>query len=105
MIDYQAVVIDTINFAVQGTEEVYQNLKTLYTTSEGSVPFDRKFGINTDFLDEPIPIAQGRLVVEYRQKTKRYEPRVNVEEVRFEQDALSGKMFPKVVISNGFESE
>jgi phage baseplate assembly protein W len=103
-INSESVKIENINFAAQGVEEIYQNLKVLYTTPEGSVPFDRNFGINTDFLDEPIPIAQGRLMVEYRRKTKRYEPRASVEEVTFEHDSATGRLYPKVVITNGIEA-
>lgn len=98
MIDYEAVIIENIDFAAQGNEEINQNLKTLYTTIEGTVPFDRKFGVNIDFIDSPIPIAQGKMIVEYTEKTRRYEPRARVEEVNFEANPLTGKLIPKVVI-------
>lgn len=99
MIDYQAVKIGDINFSAQGSTEIYENLKVLYTTSEGSVPFDRSFGINTDFIDEPFPIAKGKITVEYIQKTRKYEPRAVVQEVLFEEDTSLGRFIPKVVIN------
>lgn len=98
MIDYQSVQITSLNLNALGNEEIYQNLKVLYTTPEGSVPFDRNFGINMDFLDKPLPIAQGRLMIEYREKTSRYEPRAMVQEVTFQGDPLNGTLKPKVVI-------
>ncbi|WP_106494870.1 hypothetical protein [Lentibacillus sp. Marseille-P4043] len=106
MINYQSVEISGIDpFREQGGNEIYQNLRMLYTTAEGAVPFDRSFGINTDLLDEPLTIAKGRLMVEYRQKTKRFEPRVSVREVTFTADSLDGRLIPKVVIEVDPESQ
>lgn len=99
MIEYKSVIIENIDFAAQGNKEIHQNLRTLYTTPEGSVPLDRKFGINVDLLDGPIPLTQGRAIVEYTEKTKRYEPRAVVKEVNFEVNHRSGNLIPKVVIS------
>lgn len=95
MIDYTLVNID---FGAEGNTEIYQNLKTLYTTPAGTVPFDRDFGINIELLDAPIPLAQGRLIVEYTEKTEKYESRASVKEVNFEVNPKNGKIFPKVVI-------
>lgn len=97
MIDYQDVSIQAINFNATGAEEVYENLRILYTTPEGSVPFDRSFGINTDFLDEPDVLARGKLIVEYTEKTKIFEPRVRVDQVTFD-PTETGQLKPKVVI-------
>jgi len=97
MIDLKGVNIENIDLSAQGYEEIYQNLKILYTTPAGTVPFDREFGINYDILDNPTPIAQGRLIVEYIEKTKRYEPRVSVNEVHFELNK-EGTLVPRVVI-------
>ncbi|WP_404427312.1 hypothetical protein LG296_01710 [Ureibacillus chungkukjangi] len=104
IIDYSSVLISDIDFAAEGNSEIFQNLKTLYTTIAGTVPFDREFGINIDFLDMPIPLAQGRLIVEYAEKTSIYEPRASVKEVDFEVDTVNGKLIPKVVIEVVSES-
>ncbi|WP_100406680.1 GPW/gp25 family protein [Bacillus solitudinis] len=105
MIDYEAVTIESIDFSAQGTEEVYENLRVLYTTPLGSVPFNRSFGVSTDFLDEPLPIAKGFLIVEYREKTRRFEPRATVQEVLFDEDVQTGRIIPKVVITIDLEAE
>lgn len=99
MIDYSMVKIENIDFAAEGNTEIYQNLKILYTTPAGTVPFDRDFGINIEFLDAPIPLAQGRIIVEYTEKTKTYEPRAAVKEVNFDIHPQSGNLIPKVVIN------
>ena len=98
MIDYGSVVIEGINFSATGHEEVHQNLKMLFTTPEGSVAFDRSFGISTAFMDQPLPVAKNRLLVEYIEKTKLYEPRASIQEVFFNEDSKSGSLIPKVVV-------
>ena len=98
MIDLNKVTIESVNFGSQGNEEVYQNLSTLFTTPVGTVPFDREFGIDISLLDNSLPIAQGRLIVEYIEKTKIYEPRAIVKEVSFTNNSDEGTLIPKVVI-------
>lgn len=88
-----------IDFAATGPDEILRNVRMIITTVAGTVPFDREFGVNIDFLDLPLPQAQGRLTIEYIEKIRRYEPRVKVEEVTFTQDPLNGVIIPKVVIS------
>lgn len=105
MINYLAVNISGLDMNAQGEVEVQQNLKMLYTTPAGTIPFDRDFGINTDFLDEPLNVAKGRIIVEYTEKTKRYEPRAKVEEVIFDAVVNTGMIIPKVVISIDLETE
>ncbi|MGG1599313.1 hypothetical protein [Paenibacillus naphthalenovorans] len=99
MIDTAAVTIQDINFSARGKAEVYENLRVLYTTPAGTVPFDRDFGIDMSILDESFPISQGRLIVEYIEKTRRFEPRASVVEVLFDSDAENGRLIPKVVVA------
>lgn len=98
MIDLNRVTIYAVNFDAQGSEEIYQNLRTLYTTPVGTVPFDRDFGVNFDILDNSLPVAQGRLTVEYIEKTRKYENRAIVKEVDFIDNTENGLLIPKVVI-------
>lgn len=97
MIDIENVIID-INFQANGHEEILQNLQVLYTTPVGTVPFDREFGININLIDYTMPIAKGKLTVEYTEKTRKYEPRAIVKEVNYERSNKDGKLVPKVVI-------
>ena len=73
------------------------SIKNIDLSPAGTVPFDREFGIDYNLLDYPLPIAQGRLIVEYIEKTRKYEPRVSVKEVNFELNE-DGNLIPKVVI-------
>lgn len=81
--------------------DVSECLKNLYTTPKGTVPFDRDFGLDWSVLDLPLNIAKGRYSLEVIEATRKYEWRVLVEEVRFENSlkvALEGKLIPKVVL-------
>jgi phage baseplate assembly protein W len=79
--------------------EIIENLNTIFTTPEGSVPLDREFGINMDFLDLPISQAQGKFTIEVTRKIKKYEPRVKVKKVIFTNDQLNGRTAAKVVLA------
>lgn len=88
-----------IDFAATGPDEILRNVRMIITTIAGTVPFDRDFGVDTSFLDLPLPQAQGRLTIEYIEKIRRYEPRAKIEKVTFDQDPINGAITPKVVIS------
>lgn len=88
--------INLDNISITGTnKDIIDNLKTIFTTPQGTVPFDRSFGIDISILDEPINLAQGRLTVEFIKKVQLYEPRVKVKEVTFELDK-NNNYLPKV---------
>lgn len=85
-------------------EDVLRCLKTLYSTREGSQPLDRNFGVNWDFIDKPLPVAQQEYSFEVIKKTREYEPRVKVKEVVFEFDGENGKMHPVIILGKGGET-
>jgi phage baseplate assembly protein W len=87
-----------VNFSVEGIDEIYQNLKTLFSTPVGTVVFDRDLGIDWSILDLPLPQAKAALTIEYIEKVRKYEPRVKVSEVAFIVDGTNGILKPKVVI-------
>jgi phage baseplate assembly protein W len=97
-----SVIIDNtqlvINFNASGNEEIIQNVRTLFATPIGTVPFDREFGIDVSFLDLPIVQAKAKLAMEYVKKIRKYEPRAKIEKVTFTDDALNGSLTPKVVL-------
>jgi phage baseplate assembly protein W len=89
----------TIDFSAVGNDEIRQNVKVILTTPVGTVPFDRKFGVDLSLLDKPINITKTLLTVEYIKKIQQYEPRVRVESVSFTHNATNGEFYPKVVLS------
>lgn len=99
MIDLENIQITDIG--VSENSEILRNLKIIYTTPQGTVPFDRSFGIDTDILDEPINIAKGKLTVAVFNQTQKYEPRATIKQVTFDMDEKSSKIVPKVVVEIG----
>ena len=84
-------------------EDIKRCLNMLYSTKAGEQPLDRDFGLKTDFLSEPILVAQNNFSLEVVRKTAKYEPRVTVQEVEYETDAETGCMIPKVYLTKGEE--
>lgn len=87
--------IDLTSTTITGTtSEIAENIHNIISTPQGTVPFDRNFGIDISILDNPINLAQGMVTVEIIRKVKLYEPRVSVKEVNFTTD--NNNLIPKV---------
>lgn len=80
-------------------DEIFECLKTLYSTPVGTAPLDRDFGLNWDFVDLPIEEAKARLTIEIIEKTRKYEQRVEVQEISFTADGEQGILKPRVVVA------
>lgn len=80
--------------------EIIQAVKTIISTIKGSVPLDRDFGIDSDFIDNPTPMAQMQLRVSIIDAISKYEPRAIVKSIEYKQDsnALEGILKPIVTI-------
>ncbi|GEN83636.1 hypothetical protein SLU01_19480 [Sporosarcina luteola] len=78
-------------------KEVLDNVNVILTTPEGSVPFDRSFGMSVDLLDMPMDEAKSMYVVEAVTKVRKYEPRAVVDHVDFSGNE-EGKLIPRVVL-------
>jgi len=88
-----------ISFApASKTEEIVQNVRILLTTLQGTVPLNRSIGIDASFLDEPLPLAKVQLTSAIIEAVAFYEPRVSVERVEFQEDAVNGKLVPTVYL-------
>lgn len=83
--------------------EILQNVRTILATTVGSVPLDRAFGVDASCLDRPMAKARAMLASEIIMKIRKYEPRVTVTSVDFEED-MDGILRPKVQVKiNGME--
>ena len=58
----------------------------------------REFGLNTEYLDMPMTIAEVRMVSEIREAIEHWEPRATVTDVSFQKDTLNGKLTPIVEV-------
>ena len=64
--------------------EIEQNIRMILRTPKGSVPLHRDFGISYDFLDLPLNKAIVVLRNEIVKSIRRWERRVEIEEVKVE---------------------
>lgn len=89
----------TISFNYDSPEinEIARNLNTLYGTIAGTVPMDRNFGLNNDFVDYPPDVAKNMIALEMTEKTELYEPRVEVNEVTFT-STIDGTIIPNIIL-------
>lgn len=78
-------------------EEILQNVKTILGTVKGTVPLDRDFGIDGELLDQPVPVAEAKLTGKIVSALKKYEPRVEVLQVKFKGDD-GGRLMPVVTV-------
>lgn len=69
----------------------------LLSTREGTMPLDRGFGLNMDFLDMPQEVAKSLYTAEVTQKIPFFIPTVRVQKVTWSH--ADGKLSPKVVIT------
>lgn len=94
--------IKEIEFApVSKASEIMQNLRTIITTTKYSVPLDRDFGVDADYVDKPTAVAEAMLADEIVTAIQKYEPRVTVEAISFTAN-VDGILIPKVqVMING----
>ena len=98
-IDILTAEFSKVNFAPSNIyEEIAQNVKTICTTSKYSVPMDRNFGIDANFLDQPTPKAMAQIQAEMIQAIRKYEPRCKVKKINFEGN-IDGKLNLKVRIA------
>lgn len=88
-----------VNFAPSTEEEeILQNLQTILSTIKYTVPLDRTFGIDADFVDAPSAEARAKAENEYFKAIRLNEPRATVERITWEADA-DGKLAARVEVS------
>jgi len=89
-----------ITFDYQGLEadEIIRNLNNLYGTAAGTVPLDRDFGLDQEFISYPLDVAQNMLALEITEKTETYEPRAEVKEISFA-STPDGTLIPTIIIT------
>lgn len=73
---------------------VLQNIHLILTTRKGSVPMYRNFGLDMDFVDRPISIAQIMMISKVKEALEEFEPRAKFIRLSFDYD----KNFPGRVI-------
>lgn len=96
---------DLFNFQLEYTftadwlAELDRQLALLLSTREGTMPLDRAFGLNMDFVDMPPEAAKSLYAAEVTEKVSKFIPEVRVQGVTWT-GGNTGKLFPKVVITS-----
>lgn len=86
-------------FSTDWLDTLNRQMELLLSTREGTMPLDRKFGINMDFVDRPTEIAKSLYTAEVTEKVARFIPSVRVREITWIRTE-NGILKPKVVITN-----
>ena len=93
MIDISKCIIYISGADQNEKEDIKKCLTALYSVRKGEQPLDRNFGLDQDFLDQPIPVSKNMLALEITEKTQIYEKRVTVERVDYE-SGEEGSLYP-----------
>ncbi len=80
-------------------EKALRDVAAVLATPKGSVPLYRDFGIDTQFLDRPMPAAKQLLRSQVREAVERWVPEAAVLSVEFEEDrSCPGRLVPVVEV-------
>ena len=80
-----------------GVRELDRQLALLLSTREGSVPLDREFGLDLNFVDMPASAVKALYTAEVTKKVAKFIPSVRVLEVTWT-GTMEGQLKPKVEI-------
>ncbi len=86
-------------FSADWLAELDRQLALLLSTREGTMPLDREFGLNMDFVDKPPEIAKSLYTAEVTKKVATFIPTVRVQEITWNR-AEGGQLKPRVVITS-----
>lgn len=86
-------------FTGDALAELDRQLALLLSTREGTMPLDRTFGLNMDFVDMPPEAAKSLYAAEVTEKVSKFIPAVRVQEITWSR-VESGQLKPKVVITS-----
>ena len=88
-----------IIIGAEGVTGILQSLRTILSTLQDSVFLNRDFARLGDAIDKPEPRAVAMEVSEIYRALKKYEPRVEVTDIRFvqtETEAMDGVLMPQI---------
>ncbi len=85
-----------------GVEALLQNIKMIVLTQVYSIPLDRSFAHIDRLVDSPAPLETARPTAELIEAIEKYEPRIRVERLVFEEDGdrrgalMDGRLVPRL---------
>ena len=93
--------LDRVVIGATGIDAIVQQVQIVCATQVGSLPMDRAFGAQADYLDMPLPVAKAKASAAVVQGIESYVPGVDVLSVSWMADAdgvQAGKLVPVVRI-------
>jgi len=84
-----------------GLPAIIQQVQIVCATQVGTLPLDRAFGVQADYLDMPLPVAKAKATASVISGIGKYVPGVQVLSVSWVADtdaAQNGKLIPVVRI-------
>ncbi|CDN41466.1 GPW/gp25 family protein [Paenibacillus sp. P22] len=85
-----------VDFGASGEAEILQNIATIVSTFQGTVPLGRAFGVDGSAIDQPPEIAKALLAASIIGAITDYEPRARVLQVDFEPQEEPQKLVPLI---------
>lgn len=79
-------------------EEIAQNVAMIMSTTIGTVPYDRTFGVNENIIDLPIAAGQAKLTAALATAIREQEPRARVQKVFYSGALADGQLIAKARI-------
>ena len=67
-------------------EAILQNVAIILATKQGDVPMKRDFGMPSEMIDAPLPVAETILIAQCKECVEKYESRVTVMGVSVSRD-------------------
>ncbi len=82
---------------VREEEVLTQRLHTLLSSVEGNFVCNRKFGIRSDIVDQPLQIAKASYAADVHDKVEMFIPQLVVEDINFKVN--SNMIYPVIVLA------
>lgn len=87
--------MDLVLFPENEEQEIIQNIYCILQTVKGSAPHYRDYGVDTNYLHRPIPMAKTAYAVSITKAIEKHEKRVKLENIDFLEDVNKpGCLYP-----------
>lgn len=98
--------LESIELAPENVhQEVIQNVAVILDMVQKSCPMFRDGGLPGELYGRPLPIVKNILVGNIYDQIEEFEPRAVVEEITFEENALTGELIPIITLEGVMEDE
>lgn len=86
-------------------DDIRESVDNILKIPSGTIPLSRGLGVSWRSLSEVQPDLENDYAVELVEKIEKYEPRVAVDEITFENDPLSGEVVVRIVFEGSENDE